>query len=77
MKYQVSMSVVGCFVCTVDAADGNIDEIKRQAAQKFCDADFGELKDSDADFVCAEADDGSYIKLCSNNSSSNDFVGEA
>lgn len=63
MKYQVTMSVIGRFICTVNAADGDIAEIKQQAAQKFCDADFGEPIDIDADFVRAETRDGKRINL--------------
>ena len=54
-KYKVTMKVEGCFEGEVDAE--NVDQARRTAIDKYYDADFGRLKDSDAKIVVVEDKD--------------------
>ena len=54
-KYKVAMKVEGFFEVEVDAE--NVDQARRTAIDKYYDADFGQLKDSDAKIVVVEDED--------------------
>ena len=54
-KYKVTMKVEGCFEVEVEAE--NVDQARRTAIDKYCDADFGQLKDPDAKIVVVEDED--------------------
>ena len=54
-KYKVTMNVEGCFEVEVEAE--NVDQARRTAIDKYYDADFGQLKDSDAKIVVVEDED--------------------
>ena len=54
-KYKVTMKVEGCFEVEVEAE--NVDQARRSAIDKYCDADFGQLKDPDAKIVMVEDED--------------------
>ena len=54
-KYKVTMKVEGCFEVEVEAE--NVDQARRTAIDKYYDADFGQLKDSDAKIVVVEDED--------------------
>lgn len=54
-KYKVTMKVGGCFEAEVEAE--NVDQARRTAIDKYYDADFGQLKDSDAKIVVVEDED--------------------
>ena len=49
------MKVEGFFEVEVDAE--NVDQARRTAIDKYCDADFGQLKDPDAKIVVVEDED--------------------
>ena len=54
-KYKVTMTVEGCFEVEVEAE--NVDHARRTAIDKYCDADFGQLKDPDAKMIMVEDED--------------------
>ena len=54
-KYKVTMKVEGCFEVEVDAK--NVEQARRNASDAFYGADFGELKDIDANIVNVEDED--------------------
>ena len=54
-KYKVTMKVDGCFEVEVEAE--NVDQARRSAIDKYCDADFGQLKDPDAKIITVEDED--------------------
>lgn len=54
-KYKVTIKVEGYFEVDVDAE--NVDQARRTAIDKYCDADFGQLKDPDAKIVVVEDED--------------------
>ena len=54
-KYKVTMNVDGYFEVEVEAE--NVDQARRAAIDKYCDADFGQLKDPDAKIVVVEDED--------------------
>ena len=54
-KYKVTMKVEGCFEVEVEAE--NVDQARQTAIDKYYDADFGQLKDSDAKIVVVEDED--------------------
>lgn len=54
-RYKVTMKVEGYFNVEVDAE--NVDQARRTAIDKYCAADFGQLKDSDAKIVVVEDED--------------------
>ena len=54
-KYRVTMVVEGYFEVDVDAE--NVEQARRNAIDKYCDADFGQLKDHDAKIVVVEDED--------------------
>ena len=54
-KYKVTMKVDGYFEVEVDAE--NVDQARRTAIDKYCDADFGQLKDPDAKIITVEDED--------------------
>ena len=54
-KYKVTMKVEGFFEVEVEAE--NVDQARRSAIDKYCDADFGQLKDPDAKIVTVEDED--------------------
>lgn len=54
-KYKVTMKVEGYFEVEVEAE--NVDQARRTAIDKYYDADFGQLKDSDAKIVVVEDED--------------------
>ena len=54
-KYKVTMNVDGYFEVEVEAE--NVDQARRSAIDKYCDADFGQLKDPDAKIVVVEDED--------------------
>ena len=54
-KYKVTMKVEGCVEVEVDAE--NVDQARQTAIDKYCDADFGQLKDPDAKIIMVEDED--------------------
>ena len=54
-KYKVTMKVEGCFEVEVEAE--NVDQPRQTAIDKYYDADFGQLKDSDAKIIMVEDED--------------------
>lgn len=54
-KYKVTMKVEGYFEVEVEAE--NVEQARRNASDAFYGADFGELKDIDADIISVEDED--------------------
>lgn len=54
-KYKVTMKVEGYFEVDVEAE--NVEQARRSASDAFYGADFGELKDIDANIVSVENED--------------------
>ena len=54
-KYKVTMKVEGYFKVEVEAE--NVEQARQNASDAFYDADFGELKDIDANIVNVKDED--------------------
>ena len=57
-KYKVTMKVEGYFEVEVEAE--NVEQARRNASDAFYGADFGELKDIDADIVSVVDGDNNW-----------------
>ena len=59
MQYYVTFRVDGRYIVGVEAE--NEHEAISEAAEKYFDADFGELGDIDADPIMVEDENGNYV----------------
>ena len=59
MKYYVTYAINAFYVAEVEA--DNLEEARKKAVDKYCEADFGEITDADGDQLMVEDEDDNVI----------------
>ena len=59
MRYCVTYKIDARFITVVEAE--NIEDAKKKAESKFCDADFGVAEDIDGEAIIVEDENGNYV----------------
>lgn len=59
MKYYVTYRIDARYIAEVEA--DSLEEAKKKADEKWCDADFGVAQDIDGESVIVEDQDGNFV----------------
>lgn len=59
MKYYVTYRIDARYIAEVEAY--SLEEAKRKADEKWCDADFGAAQDIDGEPIIVEDQDGNFV----------------
>lgn len=59
MTYYITYTIEARFVAQVEA--GSLEDAKREAQTRYCDADFGEASDIDGEQIIVEDENGNYV----------------
>lgn len=59
MKYYVTYRINARYIAEVEA--DSLEEAKRKADEKWCDADFGAAQDIDGEPIIVEDENGNFV----------------
>lgn len=59
MKYYVTYRIDARYIAEVEA--DSLEEAKRKADEKWCDADFGAAQDIDGEPIIVEDENGNFV----------------